>query len=255
MIVISATLVVYSHKLLKKRRKILDENRNFEHRIVIPDKLLSGVSEYLGKPFMYDSKMIMEATMNFKEENKIGRSVYKGKFDGEVFAVKKTKEDVTDELNLLQKTNHVNLVNLMGVSYDTDGNDFLVFEYVENGSLEKWLHFKPSVVSASSSSSMGFLSWSQRIHIALDVAHGLQYLHEQTQPSIAHWNIRAKTILVDSRFKAKIGNFAMARPAGNPAMLKVDVFAFGVVLMELLSGKNALQTKKKVGRLLCCGKN
>lgn len=71
-----------------------------------------------------------------------------------------------------------------------------------------------------------------------------QYLHEHTQLNIAHWNIRTSNILLDSKFRAKIANFAVARPAGNPMMLKVDVFAFGVVLLELLSGKKALHTKE-----------
>nr|ASM47220.1 nod factor perception 2 [Parasponia rigida] len=242
LITLFATLLVYSNRLLKKRRKIL-EARRLEPRIIIQDKLLSGVSEYLGRPIMYDNKMVVEGTMDFSEQCRIGGSVYRGEIYGEVFAVKKTKQDITDELNLLQKVNHVNLVNLMGASYDTDGNRFLVYEYVENGSLERWLDLKPSsLAAASSSSSVQFLSWSQRIQIALDVANGLQYLHEHTQPNIAHWNIRTSTILLDSKFRAKIANFEVARPVGNPAMLKVDIFAFGIVLLALVSGKKALQT-------------
>lgn len=110
-------------RLLKKRKKIL-EAKNLEPRILIQDKLLSGVCEYLGKPIMYDNKMIVEATMNFSKQGRIGGSVYRAEIYGEVFAVKKTKQDITEELNLLQKVNHVNLVNLMGVSYDADGNRF-----------------------------------------------------------------------------------------------------------------------------------
>ncbi|RVW73274.1 Serine/threonine receptor-like kinase NFP [Vitis vinifera] len=180
------------------------EDEKFELKI-IQDKLLPGVSGYLGKPIMYETKVIMEATMNLNEHYRIGGSVYRATINGQVVAVKKTKEDITEELRILQK----------------------------------WLHPKPS----SPSSSVAFLTWSQRIQVALDVANGLQYMHEHTQPSVVHRDIRANNILLDSRFKAKIANFSMATPAMNSMMPKVDVFAFGVVLLELLSGKKAMQMR------------
>ncbi|KAJ9703359.1 hypothetical protein PVL29_004940 [Vitis rotundifolia] len=214
------------------------EDEKFELKI-IQDKLLPGVSGYLGKPIMYETKVIKEATMNLNEHYRIGGSVYRATIDGQVVAVKKTKEDITEELRILQKVNHGNLVKLMGVSSDADGNRFLVYEFAENGSLDKWLHPKPS----SPSSSVAFLTWNQRIQVALDVANGLQYMHEHTQPSVVHRDIRANNILLDSRFKAKIANFSMATPAMNSMMPKVDVFAFGVVLLELLSGKKAMEMR------------
>ncbi|PIA55597.1 hypothetical protein AQUCO_00700123v1 [Aquilegia coerulea] len=204
------------------------------------DKLLPGVSGYLGKTIMYETKVIMEATMNLNECYRIGGSVYKGTIKGDVFAIKKTKEDVAEELKILQKVNHANLVKLIGVSMDTDGNRFLVYEFAENGSLDRWLHPKAS----TSSTSVSFLTWSQRLNIALDVATGLQYMHEHAQPSIVHMDIRTSNILLNSKFKAKIANFSMARTATNSVMPKADVFAFGVVLLELLSGKKAMQTKE-----------
>ncbi|KAM7250236.1 hypothetical protein ACFE04_022119 [Oxalis oulophora] len=207
----------------------------------IQDKLLPGVSGYLDKPTMYNIQMIMDATMNFDEHFKIGGSAYKADIDGKVLAVKKIEGDTfTDELKILQKVNHANLVKLMGFSSDFEGNRFLVYEYAENGSLDKWLYPKYS----SSSNSTIFLSWGQRLQVALDVANGLHYLHEHTQPSIVHWDIRASNILLDCKFKAKISNFSLAAPAVNPTAPKVDVFAFGIVLLELLSGKKAMGTNK-----------
>ncbi|KAJ6961692.1 hypothetical protein NC652_000587 [Populus alba x Populus x berolinensis] len=111
----------------------------------------------------------------------------------------KTKDDITEELKILQKVSHANLVKLMGMSsgFDREGNRFLVYEFAENGSLEKWLH----PTSESSSSSSGFLTWSQRLHVALDVANGLQYMHEHTQPSIVYKDTRTTNILLDSTFR------------------------------------------------------
>ncbi|KAI3722541.1 hypothetical protein L2E82_33580 [Cichorium intybus] len=203
------------------------------------DKLLPGVSGYLSKPIMYDRKEIMEATMNFSERYRIGGSVYKAMIQGRIVAVKKFR-DATEELKILQRVNHTNLVKLMGISSDFDGNCFLVYEYAENGSLDKWLF---PLSSSSSSGSVLILSWSQRLNLALDIANGLQYMHEHSQPSIAHRDLRTSNILLDSTFKAKIGNFSAARPAISAIMLKVDVFAFGVILLELLSGKKAMESR------------
>ncbi|KAH0970529.1 hypothetical protein GBA52_022685 [Prunus armeniaca] len=193
----------------------------------------------------------MEATMNLDEHCKIGGSIYKGTMHEKVLALKRTKGDIKEELNILQKVNHVNLVSFLGTSCETDGTRFLVYEYAENGSLEKWLH-PNSAAASSSSSAVASLTWSQRIHIALEVANGLQYMHDHTQPSIVHWDLRAKNILQNSNFKAKIANFSMARTVADPMMPKVDVFAFGVVLLELLSGKKALETKDKGEIFMLC---
>ncbi|KAK9284472.1 hypothetical protein L1049_023645 [Liquidambar formosana] len=251
-----ASLLVYAHCLYKKKKSLVrndsclettdliqlkkvSKDENFEPKIM-QDKLLPGVSGYLGKPIMYEMKVIVEATMNFNERYRIGGSIYRAMINGQVVAVKKAQEDVTEELKILQKVNHGNLVKLMGISSDTDGNRFLVYEFAENGSLDRWLY--PN--SSSSSSSVSFLTWSQRLHIALDVANGLQYMHEHTQPSIVHRDIRTSNVLLDSRFKAKIGNFSMARPAMSPVTTKIDIFGFGVILLELLSGKKAMETKE-----------
>lgn len=257
LILLIAALVIYNHHLQRKRVRILNRSGwSFECADLIPakehsrsdrfepkfaqDKLLPGVSGYLGKPIVYETEVIMEATMNLNEQYRIGKSVYMATIGGKVLAVKKIKEDVTEELRILQRINHANLVKLMGVSSDSQGNRFLLYEYAENGSLDKWLH--PKSKSSSSSGSVIFLTWRQRLQVALDVANALQYMHEHAQPSIVHRDIRTNNILLDSMFKAKIANFSLAAPATNDVMPKVDVFAFGIVLLELLSGKNAMRT-------------
>nr|GMD58692.1 serine/threonine receptor-like kinase NFP [Ipomoea batatas] len=219
--------------LIQTKKGSIDET--FEPKAISQDnKLLPGVSGYLGKPIVYDLNIIMEATMNLSERFRIGKSVYRAIIKDQAVAVKKTN-DAAEELTILQKVNHANLVKLMGVSSDNKEKCFfyLVYEYVENGSLDKWLFTKPS----SSTSAAAILTWNQRLQIALDVANALQYLHEHTQPSIAHGDIRASNILLDSRFRAKIANFSTSKHAASELAVKADVFAFGVVLLELLSGK------------------
>ncbi|XP_008813272.2 serine/threonine receptor-like kinase NFP [Phoenix dactylifera] len=205
------------------------------------DKLLAEISQFIDKMAMFENKAILEATMNLDEVYRIGVSVYRATLNGRVFAVKQAKAgDVKEELNILQIVSHANLIKLAGISYtDADGDFFLVFEFAENGSLDNWLHSK-----SSSSNSASFLSWRQRLNIALDVANGLQYMHEHTRPSIVHRDIRTSNILLNAHFKAKISNFSMAKPATVGMTLTSDVFAFGVVLLELLSGKKAMEARE-----------
>ncbi|KAL1558917.1 non-specific serine/threonine protein kinase [Salvia divinorum] len=202
------------------------------------DKLLPGVSGYLGKPIVYDLNVILKATMNLSERYRIGGSVYKATINNQVLAVKKTR-DATVEVQILQRVNHANLVKLMGVSSDNAGNFFIAYEYAENGSLDNWLSPKDS----ASSPAVKSLVWSQRLVVALDVANGLHYMHEHTQPSIVHKDVRTSNILLDSNFRAKVANLSLARRATSAIMLNIDVFSFGVVLLELLSGKKVVETK------------
>ncbi|AET03984.1 putative protein kinase RLK-Pelle-LysM family [Medicago truncatula] len=227
-ILISLLLLLFYVYCLRKRKAC--ENKCVPS-VEITDKLISEVSNYVSKPTVYEVGMIMKATMNLNEMCKIGKSVYKAKIDGLVLAVKNVKGHitVTEELMILQKVNHANLVKLVGVSSGYDGNHFLVYEYAENGSLYNWLL-----------SEFCTLSWSQRLSIAVDIAIGLQYLHEHTQPCIVHRNIKSSNILLDSKFKAKIANFSVARTTKNPMITKVDVLGYGMVLMELITGKKFL---------------
>nr|XP_043631151.1 serine/threonine receptor-like kinase NFP [Erigeron canadensis] len=249
-------VLIHKYRLRKTKRILARNESSFEftdllhmkkaskQEVMLPvknnqDKLLPGVSGYLSKPIMYDRKEIMDATMNLSERYRIGGSVYKATIHGRNLAVKKLR-DATEELKILQRVNHMNLVKLMGISNDFDGNCYLVYEYAENGSLDKWLFPRPSSLGIAVDV---ILSWSQRLNVALDIANGLQYMHEHSQPSIAHRDLRTSNILLDTTFRAKIGNFSAARPAISSIMLKVDVFAFGVILLELLSGKKAMETK------------
>ncbi|KAH6791305.1 hypothetical protein C2S51_006311 [Perilla frutescens var. frutescens] len=245
LLVFSSSLAVYFRLKYKKNKMLARsgsstsaslipayKDQGLEPKTTFQDKLLPGVSGYLCKPIIYDLDVVMKATSNLSERCRIGRRMYRAVINGQDVAVKKTR-DAAEELQILQRVNHANLVKLMGVSSDDDGSLFLVYEYVKNGSLDNWLF--PKVASKEA------LSWKQRLLIALDVANGLQYMHEHTQPSVVHRDISTSNILVDSNFKAKISNFSAATCSMT---LNVDVFCFGVVLLELLSGRKVMESKE-----------
>ncbi|KAF7145080.1 hypothetical protein RHSIM_Rhsim04G0052000 [Rhododendron simsii] len=154
------------------------------------------------------------------------------------------------ELKVLTRIHHLNLVRLIG--YCVEGSLFLVYEYIENGNLSQHLHGK----------GWDPLPWSTRVQIALDSARGLEYIHEHIVPIYIHRDIKTANILIDKNFRAKVADFGLAKlaEAGGSTRLvgtfgymppeyaqyccnispKVDVYAFGVVLYELISAKEAI---------------
>ncbi|KAL1143598.1 hypothetical protein V6Z11_A11G170200 [Gossypium hirsutum] len=162
-----------------------------------------------------------------------------------------TKEFLA-ELKVLTHVHHLNLVRLIG--YCVEGSLFLVYEYIENGNLSQHLR----------GSGREPLPWSTRVQIALDSARGLEYIHEHTVPVYIHRDIKSANILIDKKFRAKVADFGLTKltEVGNsslPTRLvgtfgymppeyaqygdvspKIDVFAFGVVLYELISAKEAI---------------
>jgi LysM repeat protein len=228
----------------------------------IKKNLISDISDCIEKPFLYSVEDLQKATQNFSPLSNIDGSVYKGTIDGKDYAIKLMKGDISQELRLLQKVNHTNLVKLEGFCISSEGQSYLIYDYVENGSLNTWLHDPESVQDMTASDwSSSSLSWKTRLQIALDVANGLHYIHKHTTPSVVHKDIKSSNILLDGKFRAKIANFGMAK-SGINALTKhimgtqgymapeyladgfvspmLDVFAFGVVLLELISGKEAL---------------
>ncbi|KAE9453071.1 hypothetical protein C3L33_15025, partial [Rhododendron williamsianum] len=125
--------------------------------------LVSDVSDCLDKYKVYGVEELKEATDGFDEKWVIHGSVYKGYIGGGLHAIKRMKWNACEELKILQKVNHGNLVKLEGFCIDPeDGNCYLVYEYVENGSLSSWLHDKKS----------NKLSWKARLRIGIDLISG-----------------------------------------------------------------------------------
>lgn len=231
---------------------------------------LNGLKLAIGSLTAYKFKEIEKATGNFNEGNRIKGSMFRGEFKGDEAAIKILKGNVpNDEINILKHINHSNITRLSG--YCThEGNTYLVFEYAEKGSLDNWLFYQQKhQYEDDDSLSPPVLSWKQRVQIACNIADALNYLHSYVHPPYIHKNLKSSNVLLDSNFRAKITNFGLARTiqdesengvlhltkhvVGTHGYLapeyiengavttKLDVFAFGVVILELLSGKPAVK--------------
>ncbi|CAK9142009.1 unnamed protein product [Ilex paraguariensis] len=211
-------------------------------------------------------QLLVAATNSFQESNVLGEGgfgrVYKARFnDNFLAAVKRlrgqgqdTEREFENEVDWLSKILHQNIVSLLGYCIHGESR-FLIYEMMHNGSLESQLH-GPSHGLA--------LTWHLRMKIALDVARGLEYLHERCSPPVIHRDIKSSNILLDSNFNAKLSDFGLAITGGthNKSNIKLsgtlgyvapeylldgkltdksDVYAFGVVLLELLMGKKPVE--------------
>ncbi|XVF06762.1 hypothetical protein REPUB_Repub06bG0078600 [Reevesia pubescens] len=209
-------------------------------------------------PYKYED--LKAATGNFSESNRIKGSVFRGSFQGDDAVVKVMKGDVSSEINLLKKINHTNIIRLSGFCVH-EGNTYLVYEYADKGSVSNWLHSNKLQTSFT-------FSWKQRVQIAYDIADALNYLHNCINPTYIHKNLKTSNILLDVNFRAKVANFGLARTIeeneegglqltrhvfGTQGYMapeyiengvitpKLDVFALGVIILELLSGKKAAE--------------
>ncbi|XP_019199317.1 PREDICTED: receptor protein kinase TMK1-like [Ipomoea nil] len=219
-------------------------------------------------------EVLRAVTNNFAPENEIGRGgfgvVYKGVLeDSTPLAVKRMEAGVINnkaldefhaEIAVLSKVRHRHLVSLLG--YSVGANEkLLVYEYMPQGALSRHL-FRWKKLNLDP------LSWTTRLSIALDVARGMEYLHSLAYRSFIHRDLKPSNILLGDDFRAKVSDFGLVklapdrersvatRLAGTFGYLapeyavtgkvttKVDVFSFGVVLMELLTGLTALDEER-----------
>ncbi|CAH8375784.1 unnamed protein product [Eruca vesicaria subsp. sativa] len=214
-----------------------------------------------GRPYTFAYSELKSATQDFNPSNKLGEggfgSVYKGNLaDGREIAVKVLsvgsqhgKEQFVAEIIAISSVMHRNLVKLYGCCYEGD-NRLLVYEYLPNGSLDHALF-----------GGILQLDWSTRFEICMGVGRGLAYLHEEASVRIVHRDVKASNILLDSKMLPKISDFGLARlfddkkshistqVAGTIGYVapeyamrgilteKTDVYAFGIVALELVSGR------------------
>ncbi|CAM0882025.1 unnamed protein product [Alopecurus aequalis] len=227
----------------------------------VPKSMEDGYRMITNQFRRFTYKELREATGKFKEE--IGRGgagiVYRGVLeDKRIVAVKKLanvqqgEEEFWAEVTLIGRINHINLVRMMGFCAERK-NRLLVYEYVENESLDKYLF--------GDGSTENLLGWSQRYKIALGTARGLAYLHHECLEWIVHCDVKPENILLTRDFNAKIADFGLAKLAKRdsasfnfthmrgtmgymapewalnmPINAKVDVYSYGVVLLEIVTG-------------------
>lgn len=222
----------------------------------------------LGNLRRFQFKELQIATNNFSSKNILGRGgfgiVYKGYLsDGSIVAVKRLKDgnavggeiQFQTEVDMISLAVHRNLLRLYGFCM-TPHERLLIYPYMSNGSVASRLKGKPS------------LDWCTRKSIAIGASRGLLYLHEQCDPKIIHRDVKAANILLDDYCEAVVGDFGLAKLLDHcdshvttavrgtvghiaPEYLstgqssdKTDVFGFGILLLELMTGQRALEFGK-----------
>ncbi|WVZ69338.1 hypothetical protein U9M48_018138 [Paspalum notatum var. saurae] len=227
----------------------------------IPKSMEEGYKMITSQFRRFTYHELVEATGKFKEELGKGGSgtVYRGILgDKKIVAIKKLKdvrqgeEEFWAEVTLIGRINHINLVRMWG--FCSEGKHrLLVYEYVENESLDKYLF--------SNRRNETVLSWSQRFKIALGTARGLAYLHHECLEWVVHCDVKPENILLTRDFEAKIADFGLSKLSKRdsvsfnvthmrgtmgymapewalnlPINAKVDVYSYGVVLLEIVTG-------------------
>ncbi|GAA0147848.1 hypothetical protein LIER_07447 [Lithospermum erythrorhizon] len=221
---------------------------------------------------LYTYKELVKATDEFSEKNLLGGGgfglVYKGCLtDGREVAVKQLKEgggqgerEFRAEVKTISHVHHKHLVSLVGYCI-SKSQRLLVYDYVPNKTLHFHLHEQDDPV----------LDWDARLKIALGAARGIAYLHEDCHPRIIHRDIKSSNILVDNNFEAQVSDFGLARlfsdsythvttrvmgtfgymapeyALSGKLTDKSDVFSFGVVLLELITGRKPVDSSQPLG--------
>ncbi|KAL6633616.1 hypothetical protein ACP70R_026287 [Stipagrostis hirtigluma subsp. patula] len=240
--------------------------RNRQILFSVEDQHIENVN--LGNMKRFQFRELQAATDNFSSKNILGKGgfgiVYRGQFpDGSLVAVKRLKDgnaaggeaQFQTEVEMISLAVHRNLLRLYGFCM-TASERLLVYPYMSNGSVASRLKGKPP------------LDWITRKRIALGAARGLLYLHEQCDPKIIHRDVKAANILLDDYCEAIVGDFGLAKLLDHhdshvttavrgtvghiaPEYLstgqsseKTDVFGFGILLLELITGQTALEFGK-----------
>ncbi|KAK7274004.1 hypothetical protein RIF29_15073 [Crotalaria pallida] len=220
-------------------------------------------------------QVLREVTGNFSERNILGKggfgTVYKGELhDGTKIAVKRMESGIMGEKGLsefmseiavLTKVRHKHLVALLG--HCLDGNErLLVYEYMPQGTLSQHLFDRKDDDGSKP------LDWKRRLIIALDVARGVEYLHSLAQQIFIHRDLKPSNILLGDDMRAKVSDFGLVRlaPEGQASFetrvagtfgylapeyavtgrvtTKVDVYSYGVILMEMITGRKAIDNSQ-----------
>ncbi|KAL8215916.1 hypothetical protein R6Q57_022753 [Mikania cordata] len=279
-LVLVAFLILFLHRKRWARKVKNDESKTIRKKTYVGKTTLenhffnvdmeaSNIESE--KPVIIGLEEIEQATNNFDEARKLGEggygSVYFGKIREREAAIKKMRSNKSKEffaeLKVLCRIHHNNVVQLLGYA-SGDNHLYLMYEYVPNGTLSD--HLQDPLLKGHQG-----LSWTARANIALGAARGIEYIHDHTKARYVHRDIKTANILLDLGLKAKVADFGLTkfieraneddfiatRVVGTPGYLppesinemqttsKTDVFAFGVVLAELITGQQALARDKQ----------
>ncbi|CAN4103418.1 unnamed protein product [Withania somnifera] len=259
LVLVSSFLFIFKRKPLRRQGW-----KNGTKAFIRSVSSLYSVEKSDMKLLQYNLQKIREATNNFHGENKLGEGgfgpVFKG-FLAELgdVAIKRLSrrssqglEEFVNELKLIAKLQHKNLVSLLGCCVEGE-EKILIYEYMSNCSLDKFLFDTSLKVT---------LDWSTRFNLIEGIAQGMLYLHKYSRLKVIHRDLKASNILLDQEMIPKISDFGMARIFGtdqteantnrvvgtygymSPEYVvygqfseKSDVFSFGVLLLEILSGE------------------
>uniref|UniRef100_A0A5B7A7C6 Protein kinase domain-containing protein n=1 Tax=Davidia involucrata TaxID=16924 RepID=A0A5B7A7C6_DAVIN len=264
----SDTLKVSPYKDVKKELSVKKDPKVVNQSSVKKEASKDGETDGIEAP-TFTFSQLAAATENFKSEYFLGEGgfgkVYKGKVEdtGQVVAIKKLdrnglqgiKEFVV-EVSTLSQADHSNLVKLIGCCAEGDQR-LLVYEYMPLGSLEDHLHdLRPNRKR---------LDWNTRMKIAAGAARGLEYLHDKMDPPVIYRDLKCSNILLGEGYHPKISDFGLAKvgPVGDNTHVstrvmgtygycapdyamtgqltfKSDIYSFGVVLLEIITGRKAI---------------
>uniref|UniRef100_A0ACD5VLC5 Uncharacterized protein n=1 Tax=Avena sativa TaxID=4498 RepID=A0ACD5VLC5_AVESA len=239
---------------------------------------LVGLPEFshLGWGHWFTLRDLEFATNRFSKENVLGEGgygvVYQGRLvNGTEVAIKKifnnmgqAEKEFRVEVEAIGHVRHKNLVRLLG--YCVEGvNRMLVYEFVNNGNLEQWLH--------GAMRQHGVFTWENRMKVVIGTAKALAYLHEAIEPKVVHRDIKSSNILIDDEFNGKVSDFGLAKMLGsdkshittrvmgtfgyvapeyaNTGMLneKSDVYSFGVLLLETVTGRDPVDYSRSANEV------
>ncbi|KAL8152695.1 hypothetical protein V2J09_010455 [Rumex salicifolius] len=267
---ILAAIVAYIQLCRPKKpgKKFFDHGDNMGHGISVQKFSSSSADPTTETAHCFSTLEIEEATRKF--ERKIGSGgfgvVFYGKLkDGREIAVKlltsnsyQGKREFSNEVTLLSRIHHRNLVQFLGYCQE-DGKSILIYEFMHNGTLKEHL-YGPLIRGQN-------INWVKRLEIAEDAARGIEYLHTGCVPSIIHRDLKTSNILLDKNMRAKVSDFGLSKLAvdGNSHVSSIvrgtvgyldpeyyisqqltdksDVYSFGVILLELISGQEAISNE------------